>query len=90
MRWVLAFLDWRSDDRFQKGDSRAISLLAACPYQLKGLRAYACRQARIFLGICDHFSGVWKGLELLGEHLNEPFYPIDLNPDAMELDGGDT
>ena len=89
MRRVLEFLKWRSDNWSQKGNFGVISPLTPCPYQLKGLHAYACRQAGVFLNIHDHFSGIWKGLELPRDHLTEPIYPADLNPDAMELDGDD-
>ena len=60
-----------------------------CPYQLEGLCAYACWQASVFTDIHEHFLGIWKGLELPREHLNEPIYPINLDSDVMELDGDD-
>jgi hypothetical protein len=89
MRRVLASLRSRSDSWLEKGDPRAISSLTHCPHQLEGLSAYACRQANVFNDICDHFAGIWEGLELPREHLTEPIYPVDLNPDVMELDGDD-
>ena len=89
MRQVLASLKWRSDDWLEKGSPQAIPLLTDCPYQLEGLRAYACRQASVFTDIHKHFLGIWKGLELPREHLNEPIYPINLDSDVMELDGDD-
>jgi hypothetical protein len=89
MRRVLEFLKWKSHNWLQKGDANVVALLAACPYQLEGLEAYACRQAYVFRDIHDHFLGIWKGLELPREHLDEPAHPADLGPDAMELDGDD-
>ena len=89
MRQVLVFLRWTSNNWSQRGNVDVISLLTVCPYQLEGLRAYACRQAHVFRDIHDHFLGIWKGLELPREHLVEPTYPADLGPDAMELDGDD-
>lgn len=83
------FLNWRSVDWSRKGDSKTISPLTTCPYQLEGLHAYARRQARIFLDIHDHFSSIWKGLKLPQERLDKPIHPIDLSLDAMELDGED-
>lgn len=83
------FLRWKSDDWSRKGGAEAISSLTTCQYQLEGLHAYAFRQARVFHDIHDHFLGIWKGLELPREHLTEPVYPVDLGPDAMELDGDD-
>lgn len=89
MRRVLAFLEWKSNEWLRRGDDQAISSLTTCPHKLDGLRAYAHRQADIFTDIYNHFLGVWKGLELPREHLNEPIYPVDLSSDAMELDGDD-
>lgn len=89
MRRVLEFLKWKSWDWLRKGDRKLISSLTTCPYQLEGLRAYACRQADVFSNIHNHFLSIWKGLELPREHLTEPIYPIDLSVDAMELDGED-
>lgn len=89
MRRVLEFLKWKSYDWLQNGDRGLISALTTCPYQLEGLRAYACRQADVFTNIHDHFLGIWKGLELPREHLTELIYPADFTLDAMELDGDD-
>ena len=89
MRRVLAFLKWKSDKWLAQGNPQAIFSLTNCPHQLEGLRAYACWQAGVFSNIHDHFLGIWKGLELPREHLTEHIYPIDLNSDAMELDGDD-
>lgn len=90
MRRVLEFLKWKSNVWLRKGSTTTISSLTTCPYQLEGLRAYACRQSQVSLDIHNHFLGIWKGLELPREHLTEPIYAVDLNPDAMELDGDDT
>lgn len=87
MRRVLESLKWRSNGWFQKGDIEVISSLATCPYQLEGLRAYACRQSWVFRDIHDHFFGIWKGLELPRERLTEPIYTGYLDSDPMELDG---
>jgi hypothetical protein len=89
MRRVLTFLKWKSNNWLQKGDTQVISSLTQCPYQLEGLRAYACRQANVFSDIHDHFLGIWMGLELPREHMIESVYPVSLGSDAMELDGGD-
>ena len=89
MRRVLQFLKWKSSDWSQKGGTNIISSLTTCPYQLKGLLAYAYRRAGIFQDIHDHFLGIWKGLELPREHLTELVHPADLSSDAMELDGDD-
>ena len=88
MRRVLEFLKWKSKDWLRKGD-HATSSLTTCPFQLEGLRAYACRQADVFSNIHNHFFSVWKGLELPREYLTESIYPADLSLDAMELDGDD-
>ena len=64
MRWILAFLKWKSNNWLWKGDTQAVSLLTHCPYQLEGLCTYACRQANVFDDIHDHFLGIWTGLEL--------------------------
>ena len=87
MRRVLVSLEWKSDNWSQR--VQVISPLASCPYKLEALRAYACRQAKIFCDIRTHFLGIWMGLELPREHLTESIYPANLNSDAMELDGGD-
>lgn len=89
MRRVLEFLKWKSNDWLLKGDTKVVSSLATCPYQLEGLRAYACRQSHVFRDIHDHFRSIWKGLELPREHLTEPTGPVDRDLDAMELDGDD-
>ena len=89
MRRVLEFLKWKSWDWLRKGDRRLISSLTSCPYQLEGLRAYACRQSKVFSSIHNHFCAVWKGLELPREHLTEPIYPINDSLEAMEVDGDD-
>lgn len=89
MRRVLAFLMWKSDDWFRKGDTRVTLSLTNCPYQAEGLRAYACRQASVFNDIHNHFLGIWKGLESPREHLLESVHPINLDSDGMELDGDD-
>ena len=89
MRRVLQFLKWKASDWFRKGHTDAISSLTTCPYQLEGLRAYACRQANVFGDIHNHFMGIWMGLELPQEHLVEPVHVADLSSDAMELDGED-
>ena len=86
MRRVLAFLKWKSNIWLRKGDSEVVSL-TSCPYQLDGLRAYACRQAGVFSNIHNHFLGIWEGLELPREYLTEPLYLTDFEPDPMELDG---
>ena len=86
MRRVLESLKWKSKDWLRKGDHRVASL-TACPFQLEGLRAYACRQADVFNNIHDHFSDIWKGLKLPRVHLTESLYPADLSPDAIEIDG---
>ena len=86
IRRVLASLEWRSDNWLSKGASLVIFSLTTCPYQLEGLRAYACRQADIFDSIRNHFLGIWEGLERPREHLTEPTYAIDSNGDAMDLD----
>lgn len=82
-------MKWKSNNWFLKGDTTAISSLTTCPYLLEGLRAYACRQARVFHDVHNHFLDVWKGLELPKEHLTEPAHLIGLDWDAMELDGDD-
>lgn len=89
MRRVLEFLKWKSNDWSRKGSADFISSLATCPYQLEGLHAYACRQANVFRNIHNHFLGIWTGLELPREHLDETSYPADLSPGAIELDGDD-
>ena len=89
MRRTLAFLKWKSDNWLEKGNLQAISSLTNCPHQLKGLHAYAYRQANVFGDIHDHFLRIWKGLELPREHLAEPIYPVNLDSDVMELDGDD-
>jgi hypothetical protein len=89
MRQVLAFLRWKSNDWLQAGNPQNISVLTDCPYEAEGLHAYACRQANVFSNIHNHFLGVWKGLELLREHLTEPIYTLDVGSDIMELDGDD-
>lgn len=89
MRRVLEFLKWKADDWSQKGSTDSIASLATCPYQLEGLRAYACRQGNVFRDIHDHFFRIWMGLELPREPLTEPVRPTDLNSDVMELDGDD-
>ena len=89
MRRVLEFLKWKSKDWLHKGGHQNIYSLAICPSQLKGLRAYSSRQARVYSDLHNHFLGIWKGLELPREHLVEPFRPADISLDAMELDGDD-
>ena len=89
MRRALVSLKWRSDGWLQKGDLANISPLTTCPYQLEGLRAYACRQANVFGDIHNHFLGIWKGLELPSEHLTEHIYPAYPYSDIMEVDGDD-
>ena len=83
------FLNWMSNDWSQKGITSTISSLTTCPHKLKGLHAYACRQAHVFCDIHDHFFGIWKGLELPQERLTEPTYPVDLGLDVVELDRDD-
>jgi hypothetical protein len=90
MRRVLEFLKWKSKDWLRKDDEQLLDSLTQCPLQFEGLRAYAHRQAHVFSDLHNHFLGIWTGLELPREHLNEPFYPADLSLDAMELDGDDT
>lgn len=89
MRRTLEFLRWKSKDWICKGDDRIVSPLATCPFQLEGLRAYSSRQAHVYANLHNHFSGIWRGLELPREHLVEWFQPADLSSDAMELDGED-
>lgn len=89
MRRVVAFLEWKSNDWLRKGDDQVTSTLTDCPYQLEGLRAYACRQANVFNDIRNHFLGIWRGFETPREHLTEPVHPLELGEDAMELDGDD-
>ena len=89
MRRVLAYLRWKSGDWLRKGNPVAVSSLTTCPNRADGLRAYACRQAKVFSDIRDHFLGIWTGLELPREHLTEPVYPVDPDSDPMELDGED-
>ena len=60
MQRALQFLRWKSGNWLQKGSTNAISSLATCPYQLKGLRAYASRQAHVFNALHDHFLGIWS------------------------------
>ena len=89
MRWVLAYLGWKSGDWLWKGHPAAVSSLTTCENRADGLHAYACWQAKVFSDIRDHFLGIWTGLELPREHLTEPVYPADPDSDPMELDGED-
>jgi hypothetical protein len=89
MRRVLKFLRWKSKEWVRRGETEAIALLTTCPYKLEGLHAYANRQAQVFRDLHNHFLAIWKGLSQPREPLVEPIYPVDLDPDAMELDGDD-
>lgn len=89
MRRVLEFLKWKSNDWLQRGNTETVSSLTTCPYKLEGLHAYARRQAQVFRDLHDHFLGIWKGLKQPREPLVEPIHPVDLDSDAMELDGED-
>ena len=89
MRRVLVFLQWKSNDWFQRGDAVDISSPTTCPYLAEGLLAYACRQAHVFRDIHNHFLGIWKGFELPREQLMEPACSVGLEWDTMELDGDD-
>ena len=83
------YLKWKSDDWLSKGDTTAISSLTASPRLLEGLRAYACRQSRVFRDLHDHFLGIWKGFESPREHLTEHALPAGLDQMPMDLDGDD-
>lgn len=89
MRRVLKFLKWKSRSWLGKGSDEVISSFTSCPLQLEGLRAYTYRQADIFGDIHNHAWGIWEGLELPRTYRIEPFHPLDLSRDAMELDGDD-
>ena len=73
----------------QKGDQKVVSSLTTCPYQLKGLHTYASWWAYIFDTLCEHFTGIWSGLELPQENLTKHTHCVHLNSDLMELDGDD-
>ena len=89
MRWVLRFLEWKSNDWLRKGHPETITTISTCPYQLEGLRAYTSRQANVFDTLHVHFLGIWSGLEIPREHLTERTHPVHLDSDLMELNGDD-
>jgi hypothetical protein len=82
-------LKWKSNDWLQKDNTEAISSPTACPYKLEGLLAYVHQQAQIFCDFLNHFLGIWKGLKQPQEPFVKPIHPVDLDPDAMELDRDD-
>ena len=89
MRRVIASLEWKSNAWLQKGTPQVTSPLTDCPYQLEGLRAYACRQANVFSDLQHHFLGIWKGLEPPREQLTGPMHPVGPSLNVMEVDGDD-
>ena len=89
MRWTLEFLKWKSLCWLAKTSLKSNQSLA--PALLKGLNAYAFRQAEVFTLLHDHFFSLWWGLTAFS---GAPDYPTPIptqTEEAMEgIDGGDT
>jgi hypothetical protein len=87
MRRTLEFFKWKSTLWSSKELKIDPSL---SPALREGLIAYALRQAAVFTSLHDHFSSLWKGIELVDAPPDEPApAPVQFEEAMQGVDGGD-
>jgi hypothetical protein len=92
MRRTLEFFKWKSASWVAKTSSSAFTNmeLSPSPIVLKGLIAYAFRQADVFLSLHNHFLSLWRGLTVLDNSANQlPPIPAGIEDTMQGVDGGD-
>jgi len=90
MRRTLEFLKWKSANWSAKASLSGFAEPPSSPLVCEGLRAYAFRQADVFLSLHDYFSSLWRGLRALKSSADQPpSAPTQLEEIMQGVDGGD-